>query len=105
MGFCWSRGWFRIARFGQLCDPDEERRERKNPRDDQVGHSNSASFGNEICGCLLSRHRGQLGWSVAPIRATLQLGWSVARIGENKRSAEKRRDDGADGVKRLGEIE
>src|SRR5882724_389081 len=92
MGFCRSRGWFRIARLGQLCDPDEERREHKNSGDDKVGHSNSTGFANTICGYLLSRHRGE-------------FGWSVPRIGENKRSTEKRRDDGADGVERLGEIE
>src|SRR5256885_17209861 len=92
MGFCWSSGWFRIARFGQLCNPDEERREHKNPRDDEVGHPNSAGFANTICGYLLSRHRGK-------------LGWSVARIGENKRSTEKRGGDGADGGGRMGEDE
>jgi len=59
MGFCWSRGWFRIARFGELCDPDEERRERKNSRDDEVRQTNSAGFANTICGYLLSRHRGE----------------------------------------------
>jgi len=41
MGFCWSPGWFRIARFGELCDPDEERRERKNSRDDEVRQTNA----------------------------------------------------------------
>ena len=40
----------------------------------------------------MSRHRGQ-------------LGRSVARIGENERCTEKRRDDGADSVERLREIE
>src|SRR6266436_3631647 len=92
MGFCWNPGWFHIARFGQLCDPDEERREHKNSGDDEVRQPNSAGFANTICGYLMSCHRGK-------------LSWSVARIGENKRSTEKRRDDGADGVKGLGEIE
>src|SRR5258708_36054834 len=92
MGFWRSPGWFRIARFGQLCDPDEECSECKNACNDEVGKPNSAGFANTIRGYLLSRHRGE-------------FVWSVARIGENKRRGTERGDNGAKCVERFRQIE